>query len=166
MRNTARCATGHDRPESAVTITGIRSGLLPPSLGGSIDQMEKAERKAITNEVSKQLGHDFEHTIGAYFSTFRPVVHTSGIGSRIGPILVVDYSIDMFATLYANPAPVKGAKGYRLLTASELQQTTITAIVEVPGQEDQKIDIARFIELHGELSQRVLKVLREHGLAH
>jgi hypothetical protein len=25
MRNTARCATGHDRPESAVTIAGIRS---------------------------------------------------------------------------------------------------------------------------------------------
>ena len=25
MRNTARCATGHDRPESTVTITGIRT---------------------------------------------------------------------------------------------------------------------------------------------
>lgn len=25
MRNTARCATGHDRPESAVTIAGIRT---------------------------------------------------------------------------------------------------------------------------------------------
>ena len=24
MRNIARCATGHDRPESAVTIAGIR----------------------------------------------------------------------------------------------------------------------------------------------
>jgi hypothetical protein len=24
MRNTARCGTGHDRPESAVTIAGIR----------------------------------------------------------------------------------------------------------------------------------------------
>lgn len=158
--------SGHGLRAEFAENLALWRGLLPPSLGGSIDQMEKAERKAITNEVSKQLGHDFEHTIGAYFSTFRPVVHASGIGSRIGPILVVDYSIDMFATLYANPAPVKGAKGYRLLTASELQQTTITAIVEVPGQEDQKIDIARFIELHGELSQRVLKVLREHGLAH
>lgn len=28
MRNTARCATGHDRPESAVTITGIRTQTL------------------------------------------------------------------------------------------------------------------------------------------
>jgi hypothetical protein len=28
MRNTARCATGHDQPESAVTIAGIRT-LLP-----------------------------------------------------------------------------------------------------------------------------------------
>jgi hypothetical protein len=25
MRNTARCGTGHDRPESAVTIAGIRT---------------------------------------------------------------------------------------------------------------------------------------------
>lgn len=25
MRNTARCTTGHDRPESAVTIAGIRT---------------------------------------------------------------------------------------------------------------------------------------------
>jgi hypothetical protein len=25
MRNTARCGTGHDRPESAVTIAGIRN---------------------------------------------------------------------------------------------------------------------------------------------
>jgi hypothetical protein len=27
MRNTARCGTGHDRPESAVTIAGIRNNL-------------------------------------------------------------------------------------------------------------------------------------------
>jgi hypothetical protein len=25
MRNAARCVTGHDRPESAVTIAGIRN---------------------------------------------------------------------------------------------------------------------------------------------
>jgi len=25
MRNTSRCATGHDRPESSVTIAGIRT---------------------------------------------------------------------------------------------------------------------------------------------
>ena len=157
--------SGHGLRAEFAENLALWRGLLPPSLGGSIDQMDKAERKAITNEVSKQLGHDFEHTIGAYFSTFRPVVHASGIGTRIGPIVAVDLNLDMFATFYANPAPVKGPKGYRLLTASEIALTAITAIVELPGQNDQKIDIARFIELHPELTQRILTMLRNYGLA-
>jgi hypothetical protein len=37
MRNTARCATGHDQPESAVTITGIRKQhLFLGPYGGSL----------------------------------------------------------------------------------------------------------------------------------
>lgn len=158
--------SGHGLRAEYAENMALWAGLIPPSLGGSVHQMPKEARLAITNGVSNLLGHDKEHTIGAYFSTFRPVVHTSGIGARIGPILVVDYSLDMFATLYANPVPVKGLSGYRILTESELAQTTITAIVELPGQDDQKIDIARFVELHPELAPRVVKVLQAHGLAH
>lgn len=158
--------TGHGLRAEFAENLALWRGLLPPSLGGAIDQMPSAERKAITKEVSNQLGHDKEHTIGAYFSTFRPVVHGSGLGLRFGPIVVVDFSLDMYATFYANPAPIKGTKGYRMLTESEIAQSTITAVVELPGQDDQKIDIARFVELHPELALRVLKVLRVHGLAH
>ena len=157
--------TGHGLRAEFAENLALWRGLLPPSLGGAIDQMPSAARKAITNEVSNQLGHDKEHTIGAYFSTFRPVVHASGFGSRFGPIVGVDFGLDMYATFYANPAPVKGTNGYRMLTESEIAQTTITVIVELPGQDDQKIDISRFVELHAELAPRVLKVLREHGLA-
>jgi integrase len=157
--------SGHGlRAEFAENLSLWR-GLLPPSLGGSTDQMNKAERKAITNEVSNQLGHDKEHTISAYFSTFRPVVHASGIGTRIGPIMVVDFSLDMFATFYANPAPVKGPNGYRTLTANELAQTTIAALVELPGQDDQNINIARFMQLHPELASRIFTMLNGYGLA-
>lgn len=157
--------TGHGLRAEFAENLALWRGLVPPSLGGAIDQMGRAERKAITNVVSNQLGHDFEHTIGAYFSTFRPVVNANGIGARIGPIIPVDYSLDMYATFYANPVPIKGPKGYRFLTASEIAQTTITAIVELPGQDDKKIDIARFTELHPELAPRILTMLKNYGLA-
>lgn len=157
--------SGHGLRAEFAENLALWRGLVPPSLGGAVDQMPVAARKAISQEVSNQLGHDDGHTITAYYSTFRLALHTSGIGSRIGPIIAIDYSLDMYATFYANPAPVKSLKGHRALTAFEIALTTITAIVEIPGLDDQKIDIARFVELHPELASRILTILKDHGLA-
>ena len=158
--------SGHGLRAEFAENMALWAGLVPPSLGGSIDQMPKDSRKEITNSVSSLLGHDKEHTIGAYFSTFRPMVFVGGIGARFGPVVVVDFNLEMFATFYSNPALIRGANGYRMLSELELMKTMITAVVELPGMDDQKIDIARFIELHHELAPRVLKMLQEHGLSH
>lgn len=159
--------TGHGLRAEYAENMALWSGLVPPSLGGSVNQVPKEERVAITNAVSNLLGHEDRHTIGAYFSTFRPTAHTGGIGSRIGPIIVVDNSRDMFATIYVNPVPVKGsgASGsYRMLTDTELAQTTVTAVVEQPDQEDQELEIASFVALYPELAPRMAKVLQGYGL--
>ncbi len=50
MRNTARCATGHDRPESAVTFAGIRSVWL--CLKYELAQMLKQGGGSIVNTAS------------------------------------------------------------------------------------------------------------------
>lgn len=161
--------TGHGIRAEYAENMALWSGLVPPSLGGSVNQMPKENRVAITNNVSNLLGHDKEHTIGAYFSTFRPIAHTGGIGTRIGPILVVNSVLDIFATLYANPVPVKGVgpdSSYRILTTAELEKTTVTAIVEQPGHDDQQIAISNFVTQYPELAPRIEKVLQAHGLAH
>lgn len=158
--------SGHGLRAEFAENMALWAGLVPPSLGGSIDQMSKDRRKEITHSISSLLGHDKERTIGAYFSTFRPMVFADGMGRRIGPVMVVDFNLEIFATFFCNPAPIRGVDGYRMLTESELMKSTITAVVESPGKDDQKIDIARFVELHYELAPRVLKILKEHGLSH
>ena len=166
---------GITKIDSGVSAHGLRAefaenlslimGLVPPSLGGEIDQMAKDQRKAITDAVSDQLGHDMEHTISAYFSSFRPVAHVNGIGRQIGSTLIVDSDKDIFATVNVNPVPVRSAEGgYRIQTKNERSQTTITCVLEVPWVEHEHMDVAAFVERFPRLSEKVRRILVMAGL--
>ena len=96
-------------------------GLQPPSLGGKSDQIPKAERQEIFQEVSALLGHDDLHTVGAYFSVFRrPSSKPDTLGGQVGPTIVVDPEKEIFVSLWVHPKPVSSADGiYRQQTPEE-----------------------------------------------
>lgn len=145
---------------------GMILGLVPPSLGGEIDQMARAERVAIADAVSKLVGHNTDHTLSAYWSTFRPIANTGCIGSRVGSILVVNSDKDIFATLHANPAPIQAKDGsYRLQSKEERAGTAITCVLEVPGvNKHEHIDVARFIQRYPHLGEKIQRTLTMVGL--
>ena len=166
---------GITKIDAGVSAHGLRAefaenmslilGLVPPSLGGAIDQMAKSERKVITDAVSDLLGHDMEHTISAYFSTFRPVATIGGIGAQVGSTLIVDGDKDIFACMHINPMPVRSMDGsYRIQTASERGQTTITLKLEVPWADHQHFDVATFTSLYPKLRERIRRTLVAVGL--
>jgi len=156
--------SGHGLRAEFAENMALWGGLIPPSLGGSVHQMPRDERKAISKGVSNLLGHDSEHTISAYYSTFRPVTQTGGLGGRVGPILVVDHSHDIFATLHVSPTPIKGPNGFRILTESERKETNITVVVEIPEKENQEIGIAEFVVMYPALQAKVQGILKQVGL--
>ena len=152
--------TGHGlRAEFAENLLLLR-GLVPPSLGGAKAQMSKVERDAILLEASNALGHGRPQVLSAYAGTFRNIVRSDGLGGRVGPVLIVDSDADSFALLYANPAPVKLASGsYLVRTAAERTETVFTAVVEVPGQADEKVSVEIFVTRYPHLAERVRKQL-------
>ena len=144
---------GITKIEQGVSAHGLRAeyaenmsmilGLVPPALGGDIDQMARSERVAITNAVSKLVGHDNDHTISSYLSTFRPVANTGGIGPQVGSTLVINLDKNMFATVHANPIPIRAKDGtYRLQSKEERSATAITCVLEVPWMDKWGIPLA------------------------
>ena len=156
--------SGHGlRAEFAENMALIR-GLTPPSLGGSVNQMPFADRKEITNSVSTMLGHDKEHTISAYFSTFRPVAKTDGIGGQVGPIIPLDLTKEIFISIWVNPMPIASPDGtYRKQTTSEIEQTSVTVRIDVPWQAEKRVPVDEFISDHPQLSEKIKKSLERVG---
>lgn len=166
---------GITKIEAGVSAHGLRAeyaenmamimGLVPPSLGGEIDQMAKGQRQAITHAVANLIGHDTDHTITAYYSSFRPTAHVSGIGGKIGSTLIVDSAKDLFATVHANPTPVRAKEGsYRIQSKTERSETAITCVLEVPWADHQHMDVATFVERYPKLGERIQRMLTTVGL--
>ena len=69
MRNIARCATGHDRPESAVTIAGIRNysyggdSIMLPRHILTIEFDGRYSRSVIQDKVSVKLEQQIDHIV-------------------------------------------------------------------------------------------------------
>jgi site-specific recombinase XerC len=156
--------TGHGlRAEFAENLLLLR-GLVPPSLGGAKAQLFKVDRDAILLEASHALGHGRPQVLSAYCGTFRNIVRSDGLGSRVGQVLIVDSDADVFALLYCHPAPVKLADGsYPVETAAE-RLATVTAVVESPGQPDEKVSIDVFVSRYPHLAAKVKKTLELAGL--
>jgi site-specific recombinase XerD len=157
--------TGHGlRAEFAENLLLLR-GLVPPSLGGAKTQMHKVERDAILLDASNQLGHGRPQVLSAYCGTFRNLVRSDGLGSRVGQVLIVNSDADVFALLYCHPAPVKLADGsYHVKTAAERMATVVTAIVEISGQPDDKVSLDVFVNRYPHLAEKVQKQLALAGL--
>lgn len=151
------------RAEYAENMAIVR-GLLPPSLGGALDQLPRGEREAITTAVSNLLGHSEIHTIGAYFSSFRMVPRGDGVGQRIGSVLI-DSETDTFASVYCNPAVVAGKDGtYRQLTEAERSATVVTVSIERLGRRHAEMGIAQFLQTHESLYSKLADLLNRVGL--
>ena len=152
--------TGHGtRAEFAENLLLLNT-LMPPTLGGSVDQLTKQERKDILTSTQQKMGHNELHAAAAYFGTFRNFKHVDGLGGRIGTVLLVDALKDMFALVYANPAPIKLQDGsYKIRTQEERLNTAITVVVEQPGETDQKFSLNEFVDQWPSMSEKVHRQL-------
>ena len=166
---------GITREDSDIVAHGLRAefaenqsmlrGLLPPSLGGTSDQVPKAERREILQEVSELLGHNDLHTVGSYFSVFRkPGAKTDTLGGQVGPTVAVDLEKEIFMSLWVHPKPVSAADGtYRQQTPEEAKRATVTAIVEIPWESEKRMPVAEFLSEHPELTEKLTAILQRVG---
>lgn len=163
---------GFSKENLGVCMHGLRAeyvenmamlrGLLPPSLGGSVNQMPKEQRVEITTAVSGLMGHGpGGHTIGAYFGTFVNYKKVSGLGGMVGPI-ILDAAGELVAQIYCNPALVKGTDGnYRNQSEAEIAQVVINAVIFKGGEETEKLTLREFLEKHGATGGNRLQLMLE-----
>ncbi len=71
---------GHGLRAEFAENMALLLGLVPPTLGGEADQMDRDAREAIQLKVSEALGHHRINVTGAYFGRFRqkPVLKRMG----------------------------------------------------------------------------------------
>jgi integrase len=139
-------------------------GLVPPTLGGTVDQMSKDKREAIGIEVSQLGGHEDIHTVRSYYGSFRKVAKTDGIGGQVGPVIAVDIEKEIFVSLWVNPKPIAGNDGkYRVQSQAELSQTTVTAVLAIPWEKERHVPIATFVEENPGLAEKIRQTLGRVG---
>ena len=92
-------------------------------------------------------------------------MHVSGIGSRVGPVLIVDADKDVFATLYCNPPVVRLADGsYNLRSEVDIANTCISVVIETVDLKDRQSSLLDFIAEFPNQSQKVERELLKAGL--
>lgn len=155
--------TGHGaRAEYAENLL-LLNGLMPPTLGGSLDQLSRLERDAILTSTQQKMGHNNLHAASAYYGSFRRN-HVDGLGGRIGSIIMVDSANDVYALVYANPAPIKIEGSYQIKNASERSNTAVQVVLETPGKEDESYSLLEFVKKWPDLSEKVRRQLVLVGL--
>ena len=157
--------TGHGlRAEYAENLLALK-GLMPPTLGGTKDQMDKKSRDKILLEVQNALGHGDLHTVSAYFGSFRTNKGDKENGPQVGSTLVVDDTQDIFARMHIFPAPVKQADGsYPLQSKYQRSKTRVTFVLELPWKEHEQLELTEFIDRYPHLADKVKKTLTAVGL--
>ena len=156
--------TGHGLRAEFTENQALLRGLLPPTLGGKVDQTDKGERERIAQEVAALLGHGDRHTIGAYYGLFRVLPKGDNRGARVGSV-IVNAQDDTIAGIFANPAPVADRNGkYRKQGAEELVRVAITVVVEKVGSEDLTYGVAEIIGKRPDLALKIGVILASVGL--
>lgn len=157
--------TGHGlRAEYAENIL-LLNDLTPVTLGGTKSQMDKTQRDEILTNVQNKMGHGDLHVAAAYYGSFRASIHVSGIGSRVGPVLIVDGRKEIFATLFCNPPVVRLADGaYKLRSEADLANTCVTVVIEEVDLKDRRASLLDFIAEFPSQSEKVERELRKAGL--
>lgn len=165
---------GLTKAELGVTTHGSRAefmenmlllrGLIPPTLGGTADQMPKAQRDQIALEVSRLAGHDDLHVASAYYGSFRKLQRHDGIGERIGSLLV-DAETDVFASIYCSPPVQMDGNGkYRQKSEAERSETTVMILLEKLGTKPKALGLEEFVLTYEHLEPKVKAILEHVGL--
>ena len=157
--------TGHGlRAEYAENMLVLR-GLMPPTLGGTAEQLTREVRDTIMQDVQNTLGHNDRHVAGAYWGSFRRDPSFKHLGARIGAVLLVDQASDTFAMLYCSPSPSQLEDGtFKVMTASQRKMTQVTAVVEKAGCENEMVDVDEFVLRYPALAGKVQSQLIAVGL--
>jgi hypothetical protein len=101
----------------------------------------------------------------AYVGSLRAGVHQNGIGSRVGPVFIVDADKDVFATLHCNPPVIRLADGsYKQRGETDISNTCITAMIETPDAKDRQATLAELVAEFPHLSERIMRELKKAGL--
>lgn len=158
--------TGHGaRAEYAERLMLLR-GLVPATLGGGPDQMDKAEHDKIAEVVSRNMGHGRLKVQQAYGGDIYAKGNGGALGAKIGKVFALDDDKTMFAITFVSPAPVQSKEGkYRVLSEVERSRSTVTVVIEAPDKPDEQLDLSEFVQRWPAHDQAVRRQLRAVGLA-
>ena len=121
---------GHGLRAEFVENEFLRLGFVPPTLGGSVDQMPREQFKTIANDVMAKVGHNRITPTGAYCGSLARRPKT--MGKPIGRYTLPDDSI---GTIYMNPLPTPAQDGsYPVLRQIEKQRTLVHLTIEAEGK--------------------------------
>ena len=156
--------TAHSARAEYMESMALARGLVPPTMGGRVDQMGKDERDKILLDVSKLAGHGRTNVVGAYIGSFKRVAQVGGHEGLLGPI-ILDEKTDLVAQIYCNPPPIKGPTGlYRKQGAEEIAQTSITVVIYKSGEDVERMELHDFLVQHEGSAGKLQMMLIARGL--
>ncbi len=156
--------TAHSARAEYMESMALARGLVPPTLGGRVDQMGKDDRNKILLNISNLAGHGRINVVGAYIGSFKRVAQVGGQAGLLGPI-ILDGKADLVAQIYCNPPPIKGPAGlYRKQGAEEIAQTSITAVIYRSGEDVERMELHDFLVKHEGAAGKLQMMLMTRGL--
>ena len=107
----------------------VRLGFMPPTLGGSVDQMPREAIRQIQAQVTKAMGHNRPEVVGAYYGSVRSKPKV--IGRKICSFVIGD---GLIASLHMNPTPTKNESGeFVALTMIQRERCAVHVQIECDG---------------------------------
>lgn len=155
--------TGHGARAEYAEITLLLQGIVPPTLGGHVAQVDPLVRDSAVIKVANAMGHNDAHTSGAYYGSFTKPQAMHRLGAKIGPALVLSFERQISATLWCNPAPRPASDGTIRVPRSSVKKTALTAVVEGDGPV-QEITVEELLKTWPSIGDRVQKQLEAIGL--
>lgn len=152
--------TGHGLRAESAENEALRKGLLPPSLGGTRNQLPKEQMQEIALGVSNYLGHNDLHTVGAYYGSFRKAAPKAW--SRIGGFVLDETRI---ASVYTDPPLIQEPNGsYKQKTAEQRAWISVCVRIEEGSEPERALDLKTFVREWPAKEQQLLGLLKSRGL--
>lgn len=161
---------GLTKAESGVTGHGLRAeyaenqallaGLLPPTLGGTRNQLPKAQMQAIALKVSNNLGHNDLHVTGAYYGSFRKA--PAQAWTRTGGFPLDETRL---ASVCTDPPLIQEPDGsYKQKNAEERAWIAVCVRIEEGGEVEKEVDLETFAKEWPHKTEQLHGLLRNRGL--
>ena len=120
---------GHGLRAEFAEDMALRLGFIPPTLGGSSDQMPREAIRHIQTQVTEQMGHSREIITGAYYGSVR--LKPQAPGPKVCSMVIGD---GLIAGVYMNPTPSRNeAGGFHQLTPVQLDRIAVHIQIEQDG---------------------------------